>query len=152
METKSQNISIESTPSTVFEVISTLGGLRSWWTNALSGNPDKNGDLVVLIGGGQQITYNVSALKKNSSMTLKVTDGILNEESEREALMGTSVTLKLSGGGTRNTHVECMHDGWAKTDAFYKRYYVQWESRLASLKKLCEDGKGDPEIVQIPRK
>jgi hypothetical protein len=153
MQSKQHSISIEVSPSDVFEAISTLGGLRSWWTNAIAGNPDKNGELVVTPGVGQRVTFAIPVLKKNGLMTLLVTEEtVLHDADQREALVGTSISIKLSADDTRSTALVCTHEGWEGSEDFYTICSTQWETRLASLKKLCETGKGDPEIIAIPRK
>ena len=70
METITHTTSIAKPPSEVFEAFSSLGGIRSWWTNAISGNPDKNGELTQQFGMDRHIVFSVSGMKKNSFITL----------------------------------------------------------------------------------
>ena len=149
METITHTISIDVPPSEVFEAFSSLGGIRSWWTNAISGNPDKNGELKMELGMNRHIVFLVSALKKNACMTLT---GISSNFPEGEECVGTNISIKVATNSARNTNLTFAHDGWKAKTPFYKTCSKQWTTRLESLKKLCESGKGDPEIVTLARK
>ena len=149
METITHNISINVPPSETYEAFSSLGGIRSWWTNAISGNPDKGGELKLEFGMNRHIVYSVSALRKNSCMTLT---GISSNFPEGEELVGTSITFKVATNASRHTNLTFTHEGWKDKTAFYKTCTKEWLTRLESLKKLCESGKGDPQIVTLARK
>jgi uncharacterized protein YndB with AHSA1/START domain len=149
METITHTISINVPPAEVFEAFSSLGGIRSWWTNAISGNPDKGGELTQQIGLNRHIVFSVSGLKKNSFMTLT---GISSNYPEGEEYIKTSITLKVTTNAARHTNLSLVLEGWKDKTPVYKAANKQWTTRLESLKKLCENGKGDPEIVTLPRK
>jgi uncharacterized protein YndB with AHSA1/START domain len=149
MDTIAHTISIQKPPSEVFEAFSSLGGMRSWWTNAISGNPDKGGELKLELGMNRHIVFNVSVLKKNSSMSLS---GISSNFPDGEQIIGTVVTFKVATNATQNTTLTFTHTNWKEKTPILKSYTKQWLTRLESLKKLCETGKGDPEIVILARK
>ena len=149
METITHTITINVPPAEVFEAFSSLGGIRSWWTNAISGNPDKNGELRMELGMNRHIVFSVSALKKNAFMTLT---GVSSNFPEGTEMIGTSLSLKVTTNSARNTNLVLVQEGWKEKTSFYKTCDKQWATRLQSLKKLCESGKGDPEIVTLARK
>ena len=95
------------------------------------------------------VVFLVSGLRKNSCMTLS---GISSNFPEGEELIGTDVTFKVATNAARHTNLTFTHEGWKDKSAFYKTHNKQWLIRLESLKKLCEGGKGDPEIVILARK
>jgi uncharacterized protein YndB with AHSA1/START domain len=149
METITHSITIQVPPAEVFEAFSSLGGIRSWWTNAISGNPDKGGELKMEIGMNRHILFSVSGLKKNSFMALTALSSNFPEGQE---LVGTETTLKVATNASRTTNLVFTQSGWKEKTPLYKTTTKQWLTRLESLKKLCESGKGDPEIVTLPRK
>jgi uncharacterized protein YndB with AHSA1/START domain len=149
METITHTITITVPPAQTFEAFSSLGGMRSWWTNAISGNPDKGGELKLEIGMNRHIVFSVSALKKNVCMTLT---GISSNFPEGEEQIGTAITFKVATNASRTTNLTLTHEGWKEKTASYKAASKKWMTSLESLKKLCESGKGDPEIVILPRK
>ncbi len=144
-----QTISIQKPLSEVFEAFSSLGGMRSWWTNAISGNPDKGGELKLELGMNRHIVFKVSTLKKNVSMSLS---SISSNFSEGEESIGTLLTFTVAANAARNTTLTLSHANWKEKTAFQKSNSKQWLVRLESLKKLCETGKGDTEIVILARK
>ena len=149
METITHNISISVPPSEVYEAFSSLGGMRSWWTNAISGNPDKNGELTQQFGMDRHIVFSVSGIKKNSFMSLT---GVSSNFDDGTELVGTTLTLKVMTNAAHQTNLSFVQDGWKAATPFYKAQSKLWNARLQSLKKICEQGKGDPEIVTLPRK
>jgi uncharacterized protein YndB with AHSA1/START domain len=149
METIAHTISIHKPSSEVFEAFSSLGGMRSWWTNAISGNPDKGGELKLELGMNRHIVFKVSTLKANDSMALT---GISSNFPDGEQVVGTVVTFKVATNAARDTTLTFTHSGWKEKSAFEKAYSKKWLTHIESLKKLCETGKGDPEIVILARK
>ena len=149
METITHNISIHVPPSETFEAFSSLGGIRSWWTNAISGNPDKGGELKLELGMNRHVVFSVSGLRKNSCMSLT---GISSNFPEGEELIGTTLTFKVTTNASHQTNLSFIQEGWRDKTPFFKTQTKQWLTRLESLKKLCESGKGDPEIVTLARK
>jgi len=149
METINHTISINVPPAEVFEAFSSLGGIRSWWTNAISGNPDKGGELTLQFGMNRHIVFKVSGLKKNSFMALTA---LSSNFPDGEEVIGTTLSLTVTTNAARHTNLVLEQTGWKEKTAFYKTSSKQWATRLESLKKLCENGKGDPEIVTLPRK
>lgn len=149
MKTITYSISIDVPHSETFEAFTSLGGIRSWWTNAISGNPDKGGELKLELGMNRHITFSVSALKKNSLLSLT---GIESNFPEGEEVIGTTISFKVSTNAKHKTSLQFTHDGWKDSSTTYSAWNKQWNTRLQSLKKLCESGKGDPEIVTLARK
>ncbi len=149
METITHTTSIAKPPSEVFEAFSSLGGIRSWWTNAISGNPDKNGELTQQFGMDRHIVFSVSGMKKNSFITLTALSS--NFADGKEAI-GASLTLKASLNSSHNSTFSIVYENWKNKTPFFKTQDTYWKERMESLKKICEQGKGDPEIVTLPRK
>jgi uncharacterized protein YndB with AHSA1/START domain len=149
METISHTITINKPPSEVYEAFSSLGGIRSWWTNAVSGNPDKGGELTFQLGDDTHVVFTVTSLKKNACMVLTPLSANFPGGTE---MLGTIITFMVNTNAAHNTNLSFTHEGWKATSPFYKSVATQWATRLESLKKVCEDGKGEPEIVQIRRK
>ena len=149
METITHSISIAKPTSEVFEAFTSLGGMRSWWTNAISGNPDKGGELKQEFGMDRHVVYLVTGLKKNSFMTLT---GTSSNFAEGKELIGTTLTLKVATNAAHHTNLSFTYGEWKDKTPFYKSQSKAWDIHLQSLKKLCESGKGDPEIVILARK
>jgi uncharacterized protein YndB with AHSA1/START domain len=149
MKTITYNISIDVPHHETYEAFTSLGGMRSWWTNAISGNPEKGGELRLEFGMNRHVTFSVSAIKKNSLFALT---GIESNFPQGEEWIGTTTTFKVGTNAKHHTSFSFTHEGWKDDAKFYTAANKQWNERIQSLKKLCENGKGDPEIITLARK
>ncbi|MBA3789349.1 SRPBCC domain-containing protein [Patescibacteria group bacterium] len=142
MATITHRVEISASISEVYEVISTLGGLRSWWTTAIQGSPEKGGELRLGFGEGLTITLEVTEARKNKCLVWAVTSAtfLLGKE-----WLGTKITFQLTEGQNRDTVVLFEHSNWKNAATSQGASATQWERSLLSLKKLCENGKGEPE-------
>jgi len=125
----------------VYEAITTLDGLRRWWTKETTGNPDKDGE--IRFGFGEEF-YNkmkVSALTKDASVAWDCTDGPPD-------WLGTQIIFTLSEQ-KNGCSVKFEHKGWKEANDFYGMCNYHWGLYMKSLKLLCETGKGTPHIADV---
>lgn len=141
METLHLSIDIEKSPSEVYEMISTLGGLRSWLTRDTTGAPKKGSELRFGFGPDNFTSVLVKDAKMNKSVSWDLVASAFSKNGEG---IDTTVVFKLSEGVNRGTHISITHAGWSEVCEFYRISGYQWEKSLVSLKKACETGTGDP--------
>lgn len=134
-------LDIEAPLELVYGELTTLGGLRGWWTTDTTGNPEKGGELKFGFGGGRNNLMKVTENKRNKSVSWKV---ISSSFPLGKQWVGTQISFGLSEAKNRGTTVTFQHAGWAKETDFYELCSTEWERALHSLKKLCENGKGEP--------
>ncbi len=138
-------VKIKAPTGAVYEVISTLGGLRSWWTTDIYGNPEKGGELKIGFGEERSSKMKVTDAKKNKTLVLSVTSTTFPEGKD---WVGTVLSFKVAEGADRSTIVMFEHAGWKDKAASLERSKAQWARSMTSLKNLCETGKGKPEIAK----
>jgi hypothetical protein len=136
-------IEIQAPTGAVYEVVSTLGGLRSWWTTDLYGNPEKGGELKVGFGDDRASGMKVKDAKKNKSLALHVTSTTFPEGKD---WVGTIITFAISESPSRGTIVVFEHAGWKENAVSFNMSKARWGRAMESLKELCETGKGKPEV------
>lgn len=141
MHTLTHSISIEKPAWEVYEILTTLGGLRSWLTRDVSGTTKKGGTIVLGFGDGHATTLQVLAATKNRKFGLALTDSTLPGG---ETGRGTKVLFALAETPMRTTALTLTHTGWSEETAFYKLCGFQWQESLESLKSECETGSGKP--------
>jgi hypothetical protein len=141
METICLDIEIEKPIWEVYEIMSTLGGLRSWLTRDARGNPDKGGALELGFGPERSTSVKVADARKNKCMAWTITSSTFPAS---ENGINTKIKFMLEESGMERTQVSVKHAGWEEIDEFYRVCGYQWESALHSLKKVCETGRGEP--------
>ena len=121
----------------VFEAITSLEGLRNWWTNDTTGSSAKDGELRFGFGGEMFNKMKVAGLEKNKSLQWKCIAG-------PEDWISATLTFELNEDKDKNTVVSFSHDGWKQMNEFYGSCNYHWGLFMKSLKSLCETGKGTP--------
>ncbi len=143
MATIKHSIDIKAPTGAVYEVISTLGGLRSWWSTGVHGNPEKGGALRIDFDEERTTNITVTKTAKNKAVAWIVTTSNFPEGKD---WLKTTISFDLSEGADRGTKVSFTHDGWKDKAPSLALSSKRWGVALASLSDLCESGKGKPEI------
>lgn len=141
MESIRQTIAIESPLWEVYEIMSTLGGLRSWLTRDVQGSPAKDGELCFGFGPERSTTFKVLETKSNKRISWELTSSTFDRS---DSALGTQVQFTFKEAGNKNTTIELTHTGWTEVDEYFRVSGYQWQKSLQSLKKVCETGVGEP--------
>ncbi|HRH55975.1 MAG TPA: SRPBCC domain-containing protein [Candidatus Paceibacterota bacterium] len=141
MERIAFDLDIEMPVSGVYEMITSLGGLRSWLSRDISGSPAKGETLILGFGSEQSTHVLVTDCKPNKLLKWTVLRSTFTPNQEE---FPTSVRIDLTENASRGTTLRMRHDGWNEITEFYRISGFQWEKALASLKLVCETGKGEP--------
>jgi uncharacterized protein YndB with AHSA1/START domain len=126
-----------NTPATkVYGAVSTLDGLRNWWTKDTTGNPNKNGE--IRFGFGENIfnKMKVTNVEKNKLITWNCIEG-------HPDWVGTNLSFQLLEE-KGNTIVKFRHNDWKEENDFFGSCNFHWAFYMQSLKALCETGEGKP--------
>ena len=123
-------------PQSVYEALTTIDGLSSWWTNETDGDGDQGGVVRFRFGEKGGFDMNVVELDHGKHVLWEVVDG-------PEEWIGTRVDWELSEADGRTT-VLFRHLGWREPVEFMHHCSTKWASYLLSLKSLVETGTGAP--------
>lgn len=126
-----------STPEKVYDALTTLDGLSSWWTETTTGNTGLGGDVEFRIG----LTLKVTELDPGRLVRWEVIDGPAE-------WIGTTIRWDLSQDGDW-TIILLTHQGWREPVEFMHHCSTKWATHLMSLKKLIETGTGAPDSLGI---
>ncbi|MFF3418776.1 SRPBCC domain-containing protein [Streptomyces sp. NPDC002698] len=119
---------------TVYQALTTVGGLAAWWTADTEGSGEdvlrfRFGD----VGG---FDMKVLELRPDTRVRWEVVDG-------PEEWVGTTVTFDLKQEGEW-TIILFAHEGWREQVEFMNHCTTKWALFLMSLKSLVETGTGAP--------
>jgi uncharacterized protein YndB with AHSA1/START domain len=134
-------IGIKAPPAKVFEAISTIEGVASWWTREVTGESR--------VGSSFQVRFLNSVGVELGSMSIRIVS--LQEdccvqwhiESGPAEWTGTDVTFTLKQEG-EHTIVLFSHSRWREAVEFTAHCSMKWATFLLSLKQLLEGGRGLP--------
>jgi len=141
MEKITFDIEIAMPMSSVYEIMTTLGGLRSWYSRDITGDPKKGGELKLGFGEDQATHIEVADYRKNKMLKWTV---VRSTFSKNAADFPTTIQVSLSESPSRGTLLSFSQGSWNEITEFYRINGYQWEKALASLKLVCETGRGEP--------
>lgn len=134
-------IGIKAPTAKVFEAISTIEGVASWWTREVTGESK--------VGNSFQVRFLNSVGVELGSMSIRIVSLLedccvqWNIESGPAEWIGTDVTFTLKQEG-EYTILLFSHSRWRDAVEFTAHCSMKWATFLLSLKSLLEDGRGLP--------
>ena len=124
-------IGINAKPQQVFAALSTLDGLREWWTTEAKGKASKGGTIDFGF-----CRMKVVAASPGSLVHWRCASG-------PDEWIGTEVSFRLSWKDAQ-TFVLFTHAGWKEPVEFMHHCSTKWATFLLSLRELVETGAGRP--------
>lgn len=128
-------VGVRSTRDKVYEAISTIDGLKGWWTEETTGSTDVGGVIQFRFPAGG---FDMLVLESTPGERVlwEVVDG-------PEEWIGTTIDWVLSQDDDW-TSVLFSHLGWKEPVLFMHHCSTKWATYLMSLKQLIETGAGAP--------
>ncbi len=124
-----------SSPTAVYQALTTLDGLSAWWTTDAQGESRIGGVLQFRFGDGG-FDMKVLELDPGRRVSWQVIDGPAE-------WIGTRISFEIAQRGDW-TIVLFKHAGWKEPVEFMHHCSTKWGVFLLSLKALLETGKGRP--------
>ncbi|KNX38606.1 SRPBCC family protein [Luteipulveratus halotolerans] len=128
-------VGVEAPAQQVYDALTTLDGLRGWWTDDTTGSAD--------VGGIVEFRFPAGGFD------MKVFDSTPGEHVRWEVVdgpdewIGTTIDWALRDEDGWTT-VNFTHAGWREPVEFMHHCSTKWGTYLVSLKQLVEDGRGAP--------
>jgi len=136
MATISHIFHVDASEEKVFNAVSTIEGIQSWWSKNTSGNEAHLGVVEIKFGSGAFINVKVDQINPNSYYRWVCVDA-------HPEWLNTIIEFKLSRANNK-TKVEFYHSGWAEQSEFFANCNFSWARYFISLKNLLEKGQGEP--------
>lgn len=120
----------------VYNALTTLEGLQSWWTVHTAGNPEE----------GKLLEFNFPPNFFNTMQVVKLVPGNYVEwKCIKSAPEWINTSIKFSLDTNNNkTRIKFEHSNWKKDDDFYAQCSFSWGRYLESLRQYLEKGIGQP--------
>ncbi len=133
MPTLEHEVTIASTPSSVFQALTTQEGLRSWHTAEVSGDGPLGGEWHLGKSGKDAFVWEVTQATPNNVVAWKCTSG-------PGTSAGTQVHYVIDVQPDGRTKVILIHSGWESEDGNYKKCNTLWGGLLVHLQRYLETG------------
>ena len=119
----------------VMNGLTTLEGLKGWWTTDTSGNPAQGGTIKFRFDGNG-IDMKVENVTDSDVMWRCV--------SGPEEWLNTTIEFSLESEADDKSTIYFTHRNWAEESPFHYHCSMKWAAFLLSLKEYLELGKGRP--------
>jgi len=129
-------LEINATQAQVYKKLTSIEGLRNWWTDQTTGSTDINNLIDFRFGDLYFIQMKVIKLEKDKLVQWQCIKA-------DEDWIGTIISFKLDSGGDK-TLLRFTHDKWPTHGDFFAHCNLSWAKYLLSLRLLLETGNGQP--------
>lgn len=145
MKSYQQSLSIKASPAAVYAALTTIQGLRAWWTQDCAGG--------VAVGDTLEFRFSecykdmrIEKLQADSEVRWLCTRAHIVAESVNLAdeWVGTQVVFHISDAGLGKTQLDLEHIGLLPSLQCYTLCQNGWQHFLASLQQYLETGTGTP--------
>jgi uncharacterized protein YndB with AHSA1/START domain len=116
----------------VFETVSSVEGLKSWWTSEVSGSADQGGQLSFGFGKGTACIMAVEELDPEHRLVWRCVEG-------PDEWRDTTVSFELTHDNGE-TVVEFCHGLWSEATELLAHCSTKWAVFLVGMKSLLEGG------------
>lgn len=124
-------VGIAAEPDRVFEALTTVEGIRNWWSAETHGDASE--------GGAFQFRHNrLEVIHADPALVTWHYSG------PAEDWVGTEISFRLEWRDGQ-TFVLFYHKGWREPNEFMHHCSTKWATFLLSLKDMVESGEGRPE-------
>lgn len=135
-----RNVKFNASSEALFDAITTLEGLRRWWTPLVEGTP-LGGDVRFEFEGlaGQHIIMHVDEARRGATVrwTCRIHSAIAEWRDTR-------VHWNLRATGPDSCELRLEHEGLVPTLECYDHCEVGWDHFLGSIRSYVERGVGTP--------
>ena len=137
MATSAHKITINAPKDEVFEAITTVDGLKGWYSPDVSGKSEKGGQVTLSFAEKEgPFKWNVTEADQGSRVRWECTQG-------PGKAAGTTATFTLTGSGEK-TVVTLDHEGFQESDEKLKTCNTLWGALIHHLKQYVETEQPKP--------
>lgn len=123
---------IRSTPSKIYNALTTQQGIASWWSTENNARPDAGSIYRISFGGNYYKEIEVTELVPDK----KVVWSILHADPE---WLNTKVVFEICMG-KKTAELRFNHSGWRDYTDMFGQCSHHWSIYLQNLKIFCERG------------
>ena len=136
----SRSIVVDASAAEVFDALTTLAGLRGWWTTCVKGRGAAGGELRFEFDGlDEHIIMRVDEATRPTAVSWTCL-----EHTDLDEWAGTTLSFSVTPKGTDRCELRFRHGGLTPKLACFDDCKAGWDHFLASLVGYVERGEGQP--------
>jgi len=145
MDDFERNLTVAASADAAYAALTTIGGLRAWWTEDCEGEAGAGGAFTVHFGEVEK-TMRVAVAEPGREVRWDCTHAYLAlpAPARTDEWVGTTVVWRLSPLDAGRVRIELAHLGLRPALACYDLCVHGWDDFLGSLRALLETGAGAP--------
>lgn len=138
-----QSLELQALPSTIYAALTTIAGLRSWWTEETDGNPTVGGTIRFRFGSSHK-AMRVECLESDREVHWLCTEAHIDPVERKDEWVGTRIAFHLTPLDGSRTRLDFEHIGLVPAFECYDLCCNGWRHFLGSLQQYVETGRGTP--------
>ena len=149
MKNYQRTLTVAANPAAVYAALSTIDGLRSWWTEDCEGSAAAGGTIHFRFGDTSK-DMRVERLEAGREVRWLCTRAHIAADflTRKDEWVGTEVVFHISTAGHGRSRVEFEHIGFVPSFECYQICDSGWQQFLGSLQQYLETGAGAPYAAQ----
>jgi uncharacterized protein YndB with AHSA1/START domain len=137
LDSYTKELFVDASPHQMYEALTTLDGLRGWWTRETVGDGE---EITFRFGSERSTTMRVLGSSPSDRVTWEcVAQNILEEE-----WVGTRISFEIQGREDGGSRLRFTHLGLTPQLTCYGMCERGWDQYLASLESYLTQGSGTP--------
>lgn len=139
------SLTIAASPAAVYAALTTIEGLRGWWTQDCEGATDVGGTIHFRFGACYK-DMRIERLEPGREVRWQCTRAHIAADTVTRAdeWVGTQPVFRISNEGQGRTRLDFEHIGLVPSLQCYDLCYKGWQHFLGSLQQYLEAGAGTP--------
>jgi uncharacterized protein YndB with AHSA1/START domain len=140
-----QSLVIEANPAAVYAALTTLEGLRGWWTQECNGATTPGATIHFRFGHTHK-DMRVERLETNREVRWQCTVAHIaaGQLDSKDEWVGTQLVFRLAPDGEDRTRLDFEHVGLVPALECYEMCNRGWRHFLGSLQQYAGTGRGMP--------
>lgn len=137
MSSINHDIAIKANSATVYKALTTVEGLRAWFTSQTTGSGKVGTNWELEFTDQPSFNWHILAADDLRRVVWKCLEGPGNAA-------GTEVEFTLKSESDQQTILTISHRGWTKDDPKFERCVEIWRTLMNHLQRYCEEGIAEP--------
>ncbi|MFZ6654015.1 SRPBCC family protein [Undibacterium sp. TJN19] len=148
MSNYQHTLDLAATPAAVYNALTTIAGLRGWWTQDCDGGTAV-GDTIHFRFGVCDKDVRISGLTPQHQVRWLCTRAhiVAANVTRSDEWVGTEMVFGISDAGNGRTRLEFEHIGLVPALQCYSQCLNGWQYFMTSLQQYAETGTGTPHVI-----
>ena len=129
-------VNIKAPAKKIYEAVSTKNGLKSWWTDKVTGGEKEGETIQFHFGPDYHKDMAIKKIVPGKRVEWACTVG-------HPEWVGTKLSFDIEDKGDKSI-LRFAHDGWREETDLYGQCSYDWAGFIRSLKNMAESGEGMP--------